>query len=68
MMWRLKQGCRLVEKEGASIKEDAILRLIEYVDRDMVRMKMKLGNLPTLLARVTPSLLMRWILVQRFRW
>jgi DNA polymerase-3 subunit delta len=36
---------RLVEKEGASIKEDAILRLIEYVDRDMVRMKNEIGKL-----------------------
>lgn len=36
---------RLIEKEGVSIKEEAIQKLIEYVDHDMVRMKNEIEKL-----------------------
>ena len=43
-------GGSVGRKEGASIKKMPS-RLIEYVDRDMVRMKNEIGKLTTLLAR-----------------
>jgi DNA polymerase-3 subunit delta len=36
---------RLIEKEGVTIKEDAILKLMDYVNRDMVRMKNEIDKL-----------------------
>lgn len=49
---------RLVEKEGVSIREDGILKLLEYVDHDLVRMKNEIEKLTNYVGKgntITPS-------------